>query len=156
METPKANMNQFAAICGVTPQALRDWMREGLPHEKPHRNSTEFDLVRAIHWVRDQKWRPQADDKARKARADADLAEMERDRVAGTLIRAEEAQRAWTNTLATLRTNLMSYPDRVLSRLEACTTPAEMVAVLRQEMKESLSGIVAELDKAAKEGGADA
>ena len=142
MENPEVNQNTFAAICGVTPQTLRDWVREGLPNTKPSRNSTRFRLIEAVGWVRDHKWLPELDDKARKLKAEADMAEMERDQLAGTLLASSDVMQTWTDALAALRANLMAYPDRVLSRLEACVTPAERVAVLRGEMKASLEGLV--------------
>jgi len=144
MAAPKQidlNRNEFAHLCGVTPQAISDWMDAGLPHEKPTRNSVYIDLNKGITWVREHKWQPSLDDKSRKLAAEADMAEMERDLQAGTLLEATEVQRVWSQQCAMMRASLLALPNRVAPAIDPLSSVGERAALITDLVHEALANL---------------
>lgn len=82
-------------------------------------------------------------DRARKLKAEADMAEMEAAKMAGGLVDAKEAQREMEEALARLKSNLMGFPDRIVPQFEEGGTLAEKLAICRKEMHATLRDIVA-------------
>lgn len=92
---------------------------------------------------------------ARKDRADADIAEMKRDLMAGNLVDAMEVQRGWVDFLTRLRANLMGFPGRLVDRLESARDVREKLAIGNREMAATLREIVAEIEASAPVSEAD-
>ena len=84
------------------------------------------------------------DDKRRKDKADADIAELRRDQLAGTLVDAQETRAAYCDFLARLRTNLRGLPDRLIPRLEEGDTLQERLSIAKSLVDETLRDVVAE------------
>jgi len=139
------DQQRFAELCGVKRNAIMVWTKEGMPGvTKPSRNSVYIDLTLAIPWVKVNKWAIALDDRARKAKAEADMAEMEAMTMAGTLVNAKFAAVTWEEFLARLKSNLRGFPDRIVPRLEEGGTLAEKLAIARREMDSTLRDIVAQ------------
>jgi len=137
------NMKGFAELCGVTTAALRLWVKEGMPGQsKPARNATYYDVALALPWVRDNKWKVAQDARARKLEAEASVAEMERDVMAGSLVSAADYRAATEDFNSRLRTNLMGFPDRLIPLLEETTDVREKLAIGKREMAATLRDIV--------------
>lgn len=141
----------IAALFDVNIRTIQRWVDEGLPrHGEGIGHYYVWSEVRAW-WEGRLSPSAEAKDKDRKLAAEADLAEMERDREAGKLMRTDEALRAWGGFLRGLQSNLMGYPDRVAPDIGDGMTLAERREVLRRAMIASLQGAVAEAQKAAEE-----
>ena len=82
-------------------------------------------------------------DRARKLKAEADMAEMEAQTMALTLVNAAEVQATWEDFLSRLRTNLLGFPDRLIPLLEEAQTSRERLAIGKREMNTTLRDIVA-------------
>ncbi len=122
------NAKEFAAILWVTTKTLINWEKEGMPSPaKPARNASYFDLRVHLPWILSNKGQPPMDDRARKARADADMAEKERDEMAGSLVSADGAAREYADALSRLHSNLMGFGDRLIPLLAETTNPREQL-----------------------------
>lgn len=82
------------------------------------------------------------DEKKRKTKAEADIAEMERDVMAGTLVNAEEVKVVAFNTARTARDNLMNIPDRISPILAAEAEEGKVRAILAAEIRQALEEFV--------------
>lgn len=92
-------------------------------------------------------------DKARKLRAEADIAEMEALEMAGSLLDRAKAVQGWSALLGRLKDNLLGYPGRVADRLEPGMVLAEREDVLRKEIHAVLRDVVAAIERDAEEVG---
>ncbi len=84
-------------------------------------------------------------DRQRKDRADADLAEMERDREAENLLDAQDVRRTWEGFLGRLKENLLGLGDRCAPEIQPEHTLAERIAIIRRHVNGSLRDVVAQL-----------
>jgi phage terminase Nu1 subunit (DNA packaging protein) len=74
-------------------------------------------------------------EKARKTRAEADIAEMEVAKRRGSSIDADEVKRAWQLILAEVRANLLgNTPQRIASRIHGLSDDAQIRRVIRDEI----------------------
>ena len=88
-------------------------------------------------------------DRQRRERAEADLAEMERDKAAGVLIVAEDARKVWGEQCANMRARLLSLPATAATRIEDGMTVAVREETLRSLVAEALaelSGVTEAVD----------
>lgn len=111
------DQNTFAGYCGVDARTIRRWMENGLPADKPARNTVLIDLRQGIPWVRDNIWMPSLDDRARKLKAEADITEMQRDTMRGKLLDATEAKEAWSKVLLHLRGRILSISGTIAAQM---------------------------------------
>ena len=133
------NATEFALVCGVTVTTLGNWRATGMPEpRKPMLNAAYYDLRVHLAWVRDNVWTRGQDDRARKLKADADLAEMEADLQRGKLELVSDAEQRWSTILAGIRARLLSIPPKVGALLSAELTVAERSEIVRREIYEAL------------------
>lgn len=139
---------EFAEIVGVTTQAIYLWVRdEGMPPPaKPTRNSAYFDLRVHLPWVIENKWKPNQSARARKQEAEADIATMERDTMAGTLVPVSKVLREYQGFLTRLRANLLGFGDRLIPLLAEAGDDRERLALARREMAQTLREVSEQLD----------
>lgn len=86
-------------------------------------------------------------DKARKLRAEADLAEMDAQQQAGELLLRVDVERTWSAFLGRLRDSLLGVPDRVAPLITPDLVLAERLDVLRKEIHQVMRDIAAEEEK---------
>ena len=140
--TYEFNATEFGLLVGVSDQTLTNWVGEGMPDaRRPIKNSCYYDLKIHLPWIIENKWKPNQTARARKQEADAAMAEMERDTMAGILIPVPQVQRQWEDTLAKLRTNLRGLPARLIPLLEEVSTEREKMAIGVREIDIVLRGI---------------
>lgn len=75
----------------------------------------------------------------RKMTADAEVAMMERDEKAGTLLDANEARRSVQDAGITLRSTLESLPDRLSGPLSVETSPERIHGILVEAIEQALA-----------------
>lgn len=124
------NRADMAAIIGVVPNTITEWVRRGCPvlERGSHGREYQFDTAAVIQWRMDclqsemmerEGAAPDFDrDRARKMQADADLAEIERDLARGKVIERREVLAAVTSEYATVRTRLGSLPGLIAPRVD--------------------------------------
>lgn len=132
------NQGEMAALAGVTRQTISDWMVEGLPHTKPGGREVVYDLFTAIPWIRDNKWKPSLDDRSRKLKAEADLAEMERDLQAGKLVDAAEVEASWVDAAIRVRAKILGMPPKLAPQVVSMTIP-EAQELIERECHQALA-----------------
>lgn len=139
---------EIAALLGYSERRIQQLHDEGLPRNGSGRGGVyDWEEVRAWEFARIS--RPKdgeaLSDRQRKEKADADMAEMDRDLQAERLLEASEVRRVWFPFLGRLRDNLQGFADRCAPDLEGGLTLAEKVAVIKRHMNASLKDVVGEL-----------
>ncbi|WP_409757943.1 hypothetical protein [Aestuariivirga sp.] len=76
--------------------------------------------------------------RARRAAAEAGLAQLAYETKAGVLVDGKAVEREWFETLRTLRDRLLSVPDRLAPVLAAETDPVEVSNLIFDELAEIL------------------
>lgn len=76
--------------------------------------------------------------RARLASNKAAIVEMQRRKLEGELVRADEVERAWASMIATARARLLAIPSKCAAKVGMCKTTAEVATILRQEVHEAL------------------
>lgn len=137
----------IAALFGVTDRTIRNWDAEGLPGKGEGRGRV-YVWAEVLAWrdtrISGSKGGDVLTDKARKEKAQADEAEIDAARKAGSVIDRAGAVRAWGAYLGRLQQNLLGYAGRVAPRLADGQTLAERQDLLDREMHASLRELVAE------------
>lgn len=142
---------EVAALLGKTERRIQQLHDEGLPRNGTGRGATyDWESVRGWQESRISGSKPGAEgpqgNKARRETAEADLAEMERDRIAENTLDRSESVAAWRNSLVVLRTNLLGLPARILERIDGVKEYRERLALADGEVRSSLRDIVAEIE----------
>ena len=145
MNLERLTQPEFAALLGRTVRTIQ---------RNPHLEKLRHGTGQGCYYVWSEFWawlNPNlapddagGDDKKRRERAEADLAELKRDQVAGSLIDRAGAVRVWSTYLGRLQQNLLGYGGRVAPRLADGQTLAERQELLDREMHASLRELVAE------------
>lgn len=91
------------------------------------------------------------DHQSRKMKADADMAEMERDRLAGSLLPADAVEFAMDDLVAGVRTRLESWPDRLAPELYPLSTLESTRAALVEAVEAELHALSAQRRRRAEE-----
>lgn len=132
----------IAALLGKSERTIQLWHDKGLPRNGEGRGCT-YVWADVLAWFLTSisQSRPEGGnltDRERQQKADADVAEMERDQLAGSLVVAHEYQAQLEAMLSRLRANLMGFPSRLIDRLEGVTDPRERLAIGKREMEATL------------------
>lgn len=87
MNFPKLNAAEFAALCGVSPATVTNWMDEGMPCARTGRQRArvEIDPAVAIPWAIDRR-EPPGSQRERLAKEQADKVAMQNEMQRGRLI----------------------------------------------------------------------
>lgn len=133
----------------VDVRTIQRWHADGLPRHGEGRGCT-YVWAEVLPWyirlVSGSSGDVDLDDKARKLKAEADLAEMEARKMAGELLEAAEVQGVWSDQCARMRAKLLCLPAVAALRLEDGMTVANRETVLRDAVHEALAELVAEED----------
>ena len=88
---------------------------------------------------------------ARKMKADAEMAEMERDRMAGKLVPVDGVHFLIDDLTATYRARLENWPDRLAPELAPMTTLEETRAHLVESVEQLLNAVAAQIARRLQE-----
>jgi phage terminase Nu1 subunit (DNA packaging protein) len=147
--TPK--MGTVADVCAlllVKAPSVFEMVRNGV---LPRAAKGQYDLIACNHaYIRYLRERGQAGDgsdegltsqRARLTRNKADMAEMERSRLLGELLPANETRAAWSSLFALLRSRFLAIPSKCAPRLLMLKTAAQPKAILEAEINEALEDV---------------
>jgi phage terminase Nu1 subunit (DNA packaging protein) len=140
----------FAALLGTHRNTVANWIKdEGLPAHK-HGRVLELSLSEAVRWVRardlaasEAKLKaatstPDIDrERQRLVCAQADVAEMDRDRKRGDLVSRPEAERVWSQHVLQVRARLLSLPAHARTR----GLDPRAVAVIEELVRKALDSL---------------
>jgi phage terminase Nu1 subunit (DNA packaging protein) len=132
----------LADTLGVSTGQVSNWKGEGMPFRD--KNGRPVYVVRdVVRWLRDQAKKESRSDQpdkaieeARKLRAQADVAEMERDERAGLLVRRDAVEKAQMAENVRARAILMAIPGTYGQEL------ADALGVTVRQTSKSLDAIV--------------
>jgi phage terminase Nu1 subunit (DNA packaging protein) len=146
---------QLAKVLGCHPQTLLGWEREGLPVARHGRRgvSSLFLERDARAWLEDREKRleaPQTDkfnimnERARRERAQAQLAEQAHAIRARNLLPREEVERTWIAEITAVRAKLLAWPTTLADLLHRAGTLEGVVGVERS-LDEAVRQLLTEL-----------
>lgn len=136
----------FCMLTGVTPQATRDWYREGMPGvDKPHKKAMEINLNLAIPWVVQRYREGGATDKARLQRIAADRAELALLKEQGQLLIRDEVLAQRSTEVAVVRDRLLAAPQLIRAKLPVSPTPQQIEDAARSEIFNALATLGGEM-----------
>lgn len=143
----KFTQSEAASFFGVTRQTVLDWMNEGLPHKKRARNQVEIDPKVAFDWVKTNKLTPRGGDRERKLRAEADLAEIERDKARGLLVEVTEVEKAMVEEFTRARTKLLAVPSKLAPQMVGLKSAPQARAMIEAHIWEALRELSGEIEE---------
>jgi|GEM_PF-3819592 len=151
---PKLKQADLCALFNVSDRTIMRWCDEGLPRHGEGRGH-HYVWAEVLPWWLERVSGSKGgngplNDKERKLKAEADLAEMEAAKEAGQLLDAQEVQQAWGGFLSRLKVNLDGLPDRAAPLIEDGMNLAEKVAAIRRELNSVRRDLVAETERTAQ------
>lgn len=142
----KLNQAQFARLLGISTRTVqRNPNLERLRHGV--NNGCYYVWAEFWAWLSPDLTQSKGaiSDKDRREKAQADLAEIERDQKSQAVLDVSEVQAEWTAFLGRLRDNLLGLADRCAPDIDPEMTLAERIDVMRRHVRASLRDVVAEL-----------
>ena len=127
--------NTLAAVLGCTTRTVNKLAADGTI---PRAGRGRFDIRAAVQAYVVFKTAPAAaSDKARREKADADLAELKAAKAAASLLDATDVEREWATILRDVRAALLALPARMHARLPhlAKSDVAEFDSELREALR---------------------
>ena len=149
----EVNQKTLAEVLNLTTRQVRNLDELGLPSRPaPNGKDRLYSLPRAVGWYLDrerERLRPSAKDQAdaRRAAAQARLAELELEEREGSLLPVVVHQRVMGEVFDDVRSNLLNLPGSVATQLVGLAEPREAVAVLRPAVDNCLTRLVAIADE---------
>lgn len=137
-------IKQAAVIFGVSPRRISQMIEEGtLERPKAGHVSCES-LARVLVKEREAMTEDEADfekDKARKMRADAEMAELLTAKEGGKLVELKKIERRWTGALVGLRARCMAMPARIGPMVVVAADAAAASKLIETEMRIAFDSI---------------
>lgn len=135
---------QAAQIFGVSLRRIEQLQKEGvLDRPKPAHVSCEK-LAAMLAKEREAMTEDEADyeaDKARKMKADADLAELVAAKEGGKLVEIKKIERRWANALSGLRGKCMAMPARIGPMVVIAKSAGDATKILERELRDAFDSI---------------
>jgi phage terminase Nu1 subunit (DNA packaging protein) len=139
------NRTGLADVFGVSLTTVDTWVKRGCPVQKRAAgkgDAWEFNTLAVHQWLSDQEVEKatggnltdEGELKRRKLAAETLKAELELAKAKGEVAPVFEFERAQANVFATLRTNIMNVPQRVVVQLIGETDETRFKDVLRAEL----------------------
>ena len=154
---PTASVRGFARMLEVDPARVSDLIRQGMPAGPPVRGSAgrQIPLRAALDWLIQREVAKHvagdgleslASAELRKARADADLAELKAAGMANETITRQDAAEILDRVLAVAGREVDRLPGMVASRIAATSDPAVVRDVIFGAARQVRVRIAGELD----------
>lgn len=140
---------RFARMAGVTPQAVSQWIRDGLPAINAGKRGqrVEIGLDDAMPWLIDNRGAPPGSERERLAKEQADRLALANAETRQELIRAEHVSWFLGEALGGLKLQLLGLPGRLATQLASIDDPALARSTLKNEMTRVLESYKAALDE---------
>ncbi len=135
---PTCTASQFAALLGVTPQAVSQWIDAGMPCKrgKGRGHVVVIDLAAALPWVLARR-EPKGSQRERLAKEQADKVALENAVKRGELIFASQVAEVFSVLSADLASRHDAVPGRLASELAGINEPA----VIRERLLDDLRSV---------------
>lgn len=149
---PTYGVEIIARLFNLTPRRVQQLAKDGII---PKAARGEYALAPAVQgyvsFLQERAENPGSDSKislnaerARKTKAEADIAELEAAKRKGELIAADEVSEAWQVIMAEVRANLLhNVPVRVAAQAKAETDESKIKALVKAEIADALRAMAA-------------
>lgn len=140
-EIPRVSAKNLAAVLGITPGRVSQLATAGTFAAG---DDGLYDLTLAVPAyiagrIPKTENGEKPSGKKRREEAMADIAEMERDELAGKLHKDEDIVKAWGGVLMAFRSKMLALPTKVAPRVEGLASIAEVEAEIRTLVNEALN-----------------
>ena len=144
----KVSRARFARMTGRSPQAVSQWIADGLPHDGGGRgNRIVIDLDRALPWLIDNRGAPPGSERERLAKEQADRLALQNAETRRELVRADHVSWFVGEALGQLKEQIMGLPGRLATQLASIDDPAITRSTLKSEAARILHSFRAALDE---------
>ncbi|HEY4370500.1 MAG TPA: terminase small subunit [Burkholderiales bacterium] len=142
--------SELAALVGVSARMIRKYVEQGiLERAAPAKYSLGASLRALIENAADNSSELQRE-RTRKVRADANRAELAYAQAKKLVAPIEDMEAAMRNAFATIRTNMLAVPARVVNLIIRCDDESRVKEILRKEISAALGAVAeTEIDLAA-------
>lgn len=148
----KVSRARLARMTGRSPQAISQWLADGLPHDGGGRgHRIEIDLDRALPWLIDNRGAPPGSERERLAKEQADKLALANAQTRRELVRSEHVEYTIGKALGALKQQINNLPGRLASKIASIEDPALVRSVLMEESGRILESYKSALDKLASE-----
>ena len=148
----KISRARFARMTGRSPQAVSQWIADGLPHDGGGRgNRIVIDLDRALPWLIDNRGAPPGSERERLAKEQADRLALQNAQTRRELVRADHVERTIGEALGLLKEQINGIPGRLASQLASVEDPAMCRSLLMGESARILNSYKAALETLAQD-----
>lgn len=148
----KVSRARLARMTNRSPQAVSQWLADGLPHDGGGRgNRIVIDLDRALPWLVDNRGAPPGSERERLASEQANRLALANAQTRGELVRSEHVSNTIGEALGLLKEQVNGLPGRLATQLANIEDPALCRSVLVTESARILAAYKDALDKLASE-----
>jgi phage terminase Nu1 subunit (DNA packaging protein) len=141
-----ATQSQIAEHLDMTPQRVRDLIKQGVLNRKNARDSMDIDECRK-NYIRYLRTRSQGlqnasgdlnEERTRLTKLQADKAQLEVQEMEESLVSVEKITEEWVGYVANVRSKLLALPSKVSHRVQAAETYAEAEKILKESVYDAL------------------
>jgi phage terminase Nu1 subunit (DNA packaging protein) len=139
---------RFARMAGVTPQAVSQWIADGLPAINAGKRGqrVEIDLDAALPWLIDHRGAPPGSERERLAKERADKLALQNAQTRRDLVRADHVEQTVSEALGLLKEQINGIPGRMASQLASIEDPAMCRSLLMGESARILASYKSSLE----------
>ena len=141
-----ATQSQIAEHLDMTPQRVRDLIKQGVLNRKNARDSMDVDECRK-NYIRYLRTRTQGlqnasgdlnEERTRLTKLQADKAQLEVQEMEQSLVSVEKITEEWVGYVSNVRSKLLALPSKVSHRVQAAETYAEAEKILKESVYDAL------------------
>lgn len=140
---------RLARLTGRTPQAVSQWLADGLPHEGGgHGKRVTIELDQALPWLLDHRGTGPGSQRERLAKEQADKLALENAASRGELVYAEHVDWLIAEAVSLLKQQILGLPGRLATQLASMDDPALIRSHLQGECRQVLESYRGAMEKA--------
>jgi len=141
-----ATQSEVAEHLDMTPQRVRDLIKQGVLNRKNARDSMDVDECRK-NYIRYLRTRSQGlqnasgdlnEERTRLTKLQADKAQLEVQEMEESLVSVERITEEWVGYVSNVRSKLLALPSKVSHRVQAAETYAEAEQILKESVYDAL------------------
>jgi len=141
-----ATQSQIAEHLDMTPQRVRDLIKQGVLNRKNARDSMDVDECRK-NYIRYLRTRTQGlqnasgdlnEERTRLTKLQADKAQLEVQEMEESLVSVEKITEEWVGYVSNVRSKLLALPSKVSHRVQAAENYAEAEKILKESVYDAL------------------
>lgn len=141
-----ATQSEIAEHLDMTPQRVRDLIKQGVLNRKNARDSMDVDECRK-NYIRYLRTRTQGlqnasgdlnEERTRLTKLQADKAQLEVQEMEESLVSVEKITEEWVGYVSNVRSKLLALPSKVSHRVQAAENYAEAEKILKESVYDAL------------------